>query len=730
MKSIGHISALILLTVTGAALAQQELPWQEAPQTDLPVRYLIAPPIETNTASAATRGHAGLYSARTTGIVASTIPTWTGTDGSYSYTMAGANPAVAGAGTTTITANLIPLIVTFSDGNKFDPTATGTCSAQSPVSLVQASPLFANYSFSAGTTSFGSTQYHDYFQRANFFQYTGPSGVSPNYHLLFSPAQLTAVSITVPAASGSTVAASCGRLGQMEYTWFSTYMQNTVLPALSSMGVASSSLPVFVLYNTVLYQTTTTNCCILGYHGTYNGQLYAIADFDTSGNFGATKDVASMSHELGEFVDDPSASNPTPSWGNIGQVTGCQTNLEVGDPLTGTIFTMTSPSSYVYHLQELAFKSWFYNDATSSGVNGWYSSNGTFTTPAGPCPTSTTKLTVSPTTLAANAAASISISVAAGSGYTGTPTGTVQLYASNAPATAITTFTLAAGSVTSTAVLPAGSYSVTAKYSGDASFKGSTSAAVAVTVGTPSLSFSPVSLTFASQTTGTSSASQAVTVSNPGTAPLNISSIALTGASPGDYSQTNNCGVTLAVSATCTITVTFKPTATGSRTASVSVADNATGSPQTVALSGTGAAPPAPAVSLSPTSLSFASTSVGTTAAALTSTLKNTGTATLTITSLTLSGTNSADYAQTNTCGTSVAAGASCTISVTFKPSATGTRTATLTVADNATGTQTVTLSGTGAAPAVSLSPTSLTFAMSSTYITYFRTIWFGFNNT
>jgi hypothetical protein len=98
-------------------------------------------------------------------------------------------------------------------------------------------------------------------------------------------------------------------------------------------------------------------------------------------------------------------------------------------------------------------------------------------------------------------------------------------------------------------------------------------------------------------------------------------------------------------------------------------------------------------VSLSSTSLTFASQLVGSTSAAQTVTLNNTGNAALSVTSIVASG----DYAQTNTCGTSVAAGANCTISVTFTPTATGTRTGAITITDNTSGSpHIVSLTGTG----------------------------------
>ncbi len=217
----------------------------------------------------------------------------------------------------------------------------------------------------------------------------------------------------------------------------------------------------------------------------------------------------------------------------------------------------------------------------------------------------------------------------------------------------------------------------------------------------PAASLSPTSLVFASQALGTRSSPQSVTLSNPGTATLTISSIAVS----GDFSQTNTCGTSLAANSSCTISVTFTPTATGSRTGSITVTGNASPATQTVSLSGTGTAPVA---NLSPKSLTFASQALNTTSSPQSLTLSNTGTATLNITSIAVSG----DFSQTNTCGSSVAAGASCRISVTFKPTGTGQRTGTVTVTDNASPTtQTATLTGTGAGPAATLSPASLTFA-------------------
>jgi Abnormal spindle-like microcephaly-assoc'd, ASPM-SPD-2-Hydin/Beta-propeller repeat len=96
--------------------------------------------------------------------------------------------------------------------------------------------------------------------------------------------------------------------------------------------------------------------------------------------------------------------------------------------------------------------------------------------------------------------------------------------------------------------------------------------------------FMPASLTFPAQLVTTPSATMPVTLTNNGNATLNIASIAAS----GDFSQSNTCGTSVAAGMTCTITVTFTPTTAGNRTGTISVSDDANGSPQTIPLSGTG----------------------------------------------------------------------------------------------------------------------------------------------
>jgi len=224
----------------------------------------------------------------------------------------------------------------------------------------------------------------------------------------------------------------------------------------------------------------------------------------------------------------------------------------------------------------------------------------------------------------------------------------------------------------------------------------------------------PASLSFSSQPTGTTSAPQSVMFTNNESTALTITGVSINGANAPDFAETGNCVGNLAAGASCAVNVTFAPLVTGTRTASLAIANNLSGSPVPVPLTGTAIAATRIA-SLSANSLTFPSVMLGATSAAQSLTLSNTGNTTLTITSLAIVGTNASDFAETDTCGGSVAAGGICTVNVTFAPAATGTRTATLNFTDDATSPQspqTVALTGTGipAAPIVSLSSTSVVF--------------------
>jgi hypothetical protein len=275
------------------------------------------------------------------------------------------------------------------------------------------------------------------------------------------------------------------------------------------------------------------------------------------------------------------------------------------------------------------------------------------------------------------------------------PTGSISFYNG---ATLLGSGTIASGSVSiSNSTLPAGSDSITAVYSGDANFNPHTSAPITQTVscsGCSTVSLSPTSLTFSTQFEGTTSKAQTVTLTNTGTGSLSITNIVPS----TNFGETNTCPLspsTLAAGANCTISVTFTPTTTGTLTGTISVTDNASGSPQAVSLTGTGTV-----VKLSPASgLNFGTVTVGTTSSPMTATVTNgSKSGSISITGVTFTGTDPGDFAeQSTTCGSSLGPQKSCTVNVTFTPTATGKRTALLSVSDNGGGSpQTVGLQGTG----------------------------------
>jgi len=236
---------------------------------------------------------------------------------------------------------------------------------------------------------------------------------------------------------------------------------------------------------------------------------------------------------------------------------------------------------------------------------------------------------------------------------------------------------------------------------------------------TPAVAVSPTSLSF-TQTVGTTSAAKLVTVSNTGNAPLLLNGLSVTGTNANDFAiaagGTCAVGGSVAAGANCTIALSFTPAAASARSASLSIAHNATATPTTVALSGTGTSAPQAVIALNKNALTFTSQALSTTSGAQTVTLSNTGTAPLTLQALTLGGSNAAEFKLGGTCavGGTLAAAGTCSLQFSFTPTAIGTRMASLAiVSDASNGTATINLTGTGAAasaPAVTLSPLAVDF--------------------
>jgi hypothetical protein len=212
-------------------------------------------------------------------------------------------------------------------------------------------------------------------------------------------------------------------------------------------------------------------------------------------------------------------------------------------------------------------------------------------------------------------------------------------------------------------------------------------------------------LNFGNQTVGTTSAAQTITLTNTGNESLTISSVTGTGSNARDFSQTNNCVGTVGPGSTCAVSVKFTPSASGTRNATVSITDSAVHSPHTLAITGIGVPTGSPAVSLSATALTFALQTVNSSSAPLNVTLSNVGTGTLNFTSISTSG----NFSQSNTCGSSLAAGANCNIAITFTPLAANILNGTVTITDNAPGNpEAITLTGSGTY--LTLSPATLNF--------------------
>jgi hypothetical protein len=210
----------------------------------------------------------------------------------------------------------------------------------------------------------------------------------------------------------------------------------------------------------------------------------------------------------------------------------------------------------------------------------------------------------------------------------------------------------------------------------------------------------PRSLVFDRQGLGVTTQPLTVAVGDRGSGPLTITNIATS----GDFASTNTCGSGLADGRDCAVAVTFMPTAAGTRTGELTFADSVTGSVNTIPLSGTGV--DGPVGRLSPGLLSFVA-GIGSTSSPQTVTLTNVGNTALTISGIGTTG----DFAETNTCPSTLASTATCAISVTFAPTHNGKRTGLLTVADNdVLSPQTAALTGFGTGALLNVTPGGLTF--------------------
>lgn len=331
----------------------------------------------------------------------------------YSGVMVGRSPFFHGARTTNIPVVIIPVKFTFTDHDTgvsvSDPTATdATCSPHgSALTVFQNSPILNAVDFTmpfSGGVHVGSGQYIDEFQRANFWQNVSVTG--DRYHTTLSPVTTLAVqSVAVPSGSGKLYNAAadfvggCGTLGGLDGSFWDNavfggtgHVAEDLIASLTTAGsIKPTQFPIFLFYNVIMNPFGESACqfgCALGYHNSQGSpvQTYGVADWDSTTLFNGTGNSSVMAHEVGEWMDDPLGSNPTPKWKG-GQVSTCgQTNLEVGDPLSGTLVPQVALNSMNYDLQELAFFSWFYGAPSIATASDDFSNNDTFTVDAGaPC---------------------------------------------------------------------------------------------------------------------------------------------------------------------------------------------------------------------------------------------------------------------------------------------------------------------------------------------------------
>jgi hypothetical protein len=336
-----HIAFVILIALTCAGLASSAVA-----QTQPTARYTTLTP---------------RYLGNVLAPATSTVTHWTGalSPGGSSFTMVGTDPGTTNA-PTTITAYLIPvrIVITPTPTGIFDP-AHVLSNGRSVVQNTVLSPIFTSgIDFVQGGVDLGNTQYIDAYQRGNFWSNVS---INTNYHVLLNPVVLPEVTISVPATSGSIATRFGVRVAQVDINFFDAKLQQIIS---SNSQITPDSLPIALTYDTYL---TSGGCCIGGYHSAFGSasapQTYSHFTYiDRPGAF--AQDVSALSHEIGEWMDDPFVNTP-----------GCGGLLENGDPLEGAANFGAFPytlNGFTYNLQDLVFLQYF-GQSPSTSVNGWWS---------------------------------------------------------------------------------------------------------------------------------------------------------------------------------------------------------------------------------------------------------------------------------------------------------------------------------------------------------------------
>ena len=296
---------------------------------------------------------------------ATPLPKWNGSyvysGHTYTYTMVGTAPSTGTS--TTIPTFIIPVklvYVTSTGTTTFTPTHT-LSNGQTVLQNTIASPIFkSGIDFVQGGTDLGDTQYIDAFQRGNFW---GTVSKHKGYHLLMgTPTVLPTLTLNVPKIDGKVATEFGVKVGLADINYFDAQLQAYMA---AHTQIVPNSLPIFVTYDAYLTQGV---CCIGGYHS-YNGTV-AYAHFTYIGKTGAfSQDVSALSHEAGEWADDPLTNNvhvPVKCG-----VTGSQI-LEVGDPEEGFANYGGFPytlAGFTYNLQDMTYLPYF-GAPTSTSANG------------------------------------------------------------------------------------------------------------------------------------------------------------------------------------------------------------------------------------------------------------------------------------------------------------------------------------------------------------------------
>jgi hypothetical protein len=306
-----------------------------------------------------------LHTARKGVTPKTSLPTW---QFSYSYqaqtytdTFVGTNPSTGTS--TTIPTYVIPIKLTLGSfvANPLQILSNG----KTVVKNTTSSPIFKSKTdYVQGGTDLGTTQYIDAFQRGSLW---GTVSTHTGYHVLLGKPTVEPVkSYTVPASQGVVGSPFGTRVLEVNLPWFDAKAESL----LTSLHIPANSLPIFLVTQTYL---TEGGCCIGGYHN-YNGvQAYSVFSYiQTVGTF--SQDVSALSHEIGEYIDDPFTNNT-----DVPAACGAGAAYEVGDPLEGDANYGTYPyalGGFTYHLQDLVTPVYFGAPASTS-VHGWDTLQGT-----------------------------------------------------------------------------------------------------------------------------------------------------------------------------------------------------------------------------------------------------------------------------------------------------------------------------------------------------------------